>query len=61
MTIPLWIYSIVLGIAISAVMAVKTGKEERKQEMELIEKEGEVYMRRLELERERRGLQSGEI
>ncbi|WP_197028417.1 sporulation YhaL family protein [Bacillus sp. EB01] len=58
MIIPLWIYSIVLGIAISAVMAVKTGKEERKEERELIEKEGEIYMKRLELEKERRGLQT---
>ncbi|ALC92925.1 SigE-dependent sporulation protein [Bacillus sp. FJAT-18017] len=56
--IPLWIYSIVLGIAISAVMAVKTGKEERKEERELIEKEGEIYMKRLELEKERRRLQT---
>ncbi|WP_197282629.1 sporulation YhaL family protein [Bacillus sp. FJAT-18017] len=58
MIIPLWIYSIVLGIAISAVMAVKTGKEERKEERELIEKEGEIYMKRLELEKERRRLQT---
>lgn len=56
MTIPFWIYTIILGIAFSAVMAVKTGKEERQVELELIEKEGEIYMRRLELEKEKRGL-----
>lgn len=56
MTIPLWIYAIIAGIAVSAGMAVKTGKEERKVEHETIEKEGEIYMKRLELEKERRGL-----
>ncbi|CEG29642.1 sporulation YhaL family protein [Bacillus sp. B-jedd] len=56
MTIPFWIYTIILGIAFSAVMTVKTGKEERRIEMDLIEKEGEIYMRRLELEKEKRGL-----
>ncbi|WP_316571180.1 sporulation YhaL family protein [Neobacillus sp. YIM B06451] len=56
MTIPLWIYAIIIGIAVSAGMAVKTGKEERKLELETIEKEGEIYMKRLELEKERRGL-----
>lgn len=35
-------------------MAVKTGREERKREIELIEKEGEVYMERIEKEREER-------
>lgn len=52
MDIPIWILLIVAGIMISAFMAIKTGREERKQEYELIEKEGEVYMERLEKERE---------
>lgn len=52
MDVPIWILIIVAGIMISAFMAIKTGREERKQEYELIEKEGEVYMERLEKERE---------
>ncbi|MDZ5470199.1 sporulation YhaL family protein [Bacillus sp. 31A1R] len=54
MTIPIWVYIIVAGIMVSAVMAIKTGKEERQQENESIEKEGEVYMQRLERAREER-------
>lgn len=52
--IPIWVVLVLGGIAVSALMAVKTGKEERKQENESIEREGEVYMKRLEEEREKR-------
>jgi hypothetical protein len=55
MTIPIWVYAVVVGIAISALMAIKTGREERLVEMENIEKEGEIYLTRLEQEKERRG------
>ncbi|WP_342430179.1 sporulation YhaL family protein [Neobacillus sp. FSL H8-0543] len=54
MIIPIWIYAVVVGIVVSALMAVKTGREERMLEMESIEKEGEIYLTRLESERERR-------
>lgn len=54
MDIPMWIYAIVAGIVISALMALKTGKEERKVEHDSIEKEGEVYMERLQHEKELR-------
>ena len=54
MTIPFWIYLVAGGALISAFMAIKTGKDERKIEMESIEKEGEVYMERLVKEREGR-------
>lgn len=54
MDIPLWIYFIVVGIIISAYMVIKTGKEERRLEEEMIEKEGEVYMKRLEKERQKK-------
>lgn len=54
MDIPVWIYFIVSGIIISALMAVKTGKEERVEEVEHIEKEGEVYIKRMEEEKEKR-------
>lgn len=54
MTIPIWVYAVVVGIVISALMAIKTGREERLLEMENIEKEGEIYITRLEREKEKR-------
>ncbi|NMD72036.1 SigE-dependent sporulation protein [Bacillus sp. DNRA2] len=54
MTIPIWVYFVVAGIMISAFMAVKTGREERKFEQEMIEREGDIYMQRLEMEKEQR-------
>ena len=54
MTIPIWIYAVVVGIVISALMAIKTGREERQVEMENIEREGEIYITRLEREKEMR-------
>lgn len=51
MDIPLWVYFVVIGIIISAYMVIRTGKEERRIEEEIIEKEGEVYIERLEKER----------
>ncbi|MFD2443097.1 sporulation YhaL family protein [Bacillus sp. CGMCC 1.16607] len=51
MTIPIWVIAVFVGIMISAIMAVRTGKEERQLEMESIEREGEIYMERLEKER----------
>ncbi|MEW9051341.1 MAG: sporulation YhaL family protein [Neobacillus sp.] len=55
MTIPIWVYAVVVGIVTSALMAIKTGREERQLEMESIEKEGEIYITRLEREKEMRG------
>jgi Na+/glutamate symporter len=55
--IPIWVYVVVFGIFISAIMAIKTGREERKLENNSIEREGEIYMKRLETEKERRGEQ----
>ncbi|PLR89951.1 sporulation YhaL family protein [Bacillus sp. T33-2] len=54
MTLPIWVFAVAAGILISAYMAVKTGKEERQLEMESIEREGEIYIKRLEREREER-------
>lgn len=54
MTIPIWVYAVVVGIVVSALMAIKTGREERLLEMENIEKEGEIYITRLEREKEKR-------
>jgi hypothetical protein len=54
MSIPIWVIAVLAGVVFSAFMAVKTGKEERKEEMESIEREGELYMKRLEREKEQR-------
>jgi hypothetical protein len=54
MSLPIWVYFVIAGVLISAFMAIKTAKEDRDDEMEWIEKEGEVYMNRLEEEKERR-------
>jgi hypothetical protein len=54
LTIPIWVYAVVVGIVISAIMALKTGRDERQMEMENIEQEGEIYMKRLEQAKEKR-------
>jgi hypothetical protein len=54
MTIPFWVFAVVVGIVVSALMAMKTGREERLLELENIEKEGEIYIHRLEREKEMR-------
>lgn len=52
--IPMWVYLAVGGILISAYMAIRTGREERRMENENIELEGSVYMERLKKEKEER-------
>ena len=52
--IPVWVYFVVSGILVSAYMSIKTGNEERKLEFQAIEREGEIYMKRLEQEKEQR-------
>nr|WP_154669940.1 sporulation YhaL family protein [Bacillus niameyensis] len=54
MSLPIWIYFVVIGVFISAFMAVKTAKEDKEIETEWIEKEGQVYLERMEKEKERR-------
>ena len=60
MAIPFWVFAVVVGIVVSALMAMKTGREERMLEMENIEKEGEIYITRLEREKEERQAIKGE-
>ncbi|NHM31758.1 sporulation YhaL family protein [Neobacillus terrae] len=56
MIIPIWVYAVVIGIIISAFMALKTAREDREIEKEIIEREGEIYITRLNEEKEKRGL-----
>lgn len=52
--LPWWIYLIIVGIVVSGYMVLYTSKQEQEIDNEFIEKEGEVYMKRLAEERERR-------
>lgn len=54
MGVPIWIIAVAFGILISAYMAIKSSREDRKQEMEIIEREGSVYIERMEDEKARR-------
>ena len=51
MSLPIWIYFVIAGIAVSAFMAIKTSREDRQLEQEWIEKEGEEYIERMEEEK----------
>ncbi|MBB6443465.1 sporulation YhaL family protein [Bacillus benzoevorans] len=51
MDLPFWIYFVVAGIMTSAYMVIKTGREDRRVEEEIIEREGQIYMERLEKKR----------
>ncbi|MCJ8005897.1 sporulation YhaL family protein [Lederbergia wuyishanensis] len=55
LSLPIWVYLVILGIFSSAFMALKTAKEDKEIETEWIEKEGQVYIDRMEQEKERRG------
>ncbi|ABS21142.1 sporulation YhaL family protein [Bacillus cytotoxicus] len=57
-TLPWWIYLVIIGIVVSGYMVLYTSKKEQEIDNEFIEKEGEVYMKRLEEERERRNQES---
>jgi len=57
-TLPWWIYLVIIGIVLSGYMVLYTSKKEQEMDNEFIEKEGEVYMKRLEEEREKRNQDS---
>ncbi|MBA2872002.1 cbb3-type cytochrome oxidase subunit 3 [Anoxybacillus calidus] len=54
LSMPWWIYLVLIGIIVSAYMTVRTAKKEREIDEAFIEKEGEVYMERIREERARR-------
>ena len=53
-TLPWWVYLVIVGIVLSGYMVLYTSKKEQEMDNEFIEKEGEVYMKRLAEEREKR-------
>ncbi len=54
MSLPIWMYFVVVGIFVSAFMTVKAAKEEKEMEDEWIEKEGNIYIERMEQEKEKK-------
>jgi hypothetical protein len=54
LSVPWWIYLVLIGIVVSGYMTVRTAKKEREIDEAFIEKEGEVYMERIREERARR-------
>ncbi|MDA1570136.1 sporulation YhaL family protein [Bacillus cereus] len=57
-TLPWWVYIVIVGIVLSGYMVLYTSKKEQEMDNEFIEKEGEVYMKRLAEEREKRNQDS---
>ncbi|AKP46295.1 MULTISPECIES: sporulation YhaL family protein [Bacillus] len=60
MTVPFWMYFVVAGIFISAFMVIKTAREDRKADQEWIEKEGEVFIKRMQEEKKKKQKQDQE-
>jgi len=56
--LPWWVYLVIVGIVLSGYMVLYTSKKEQEMDNEFIEKEGEVYMKRLAEEREKRNQDS---
>ncbi len=54
--IPLWIVALVLLIIFSGYMALRAIREDYRQEQEYIEREGRVYMDRIEKARSSRSI-----
>ena len=56
MDMPLWIWFVFIGIVVSAVMSIRTARQERLIEETWIEEEGQKYMERMRIEQEKRGM-----
>ncbi|MCA0969677.1 sporulation YhaL family protein [Halobacillus litoralis] len=54
---PIWVFFCIVFIFVSGYMAVRAMRAEHKVEQHFIEKEGQVYINRIEEERERRSKQ----
>lgn len=52
--VPLWVAAIILFIFFSGYMALRTMKAESKLEQKFIEKEGQVFMERIEEARQQK-------
>lgn len=56
---PFWIWIVFAGIVVCAVMSILTARQDRKVDNQWIEDEGEKYMERLRVEREKRLQEKG--
>ncbi|PLT33788.1 sporulation YhaL family protein [Bacillus sp. V5-8f] len=58
---PIWVWLVLAGILVSAVMTVRTAKQERKEDDLYIEQEGQKYIDRMneEIERKKSDVQHG--
>ncbi|WP_453990623.1 sporulation YhaL family protein [Bacillus nitroreducens] len=54
LSVPWFVYVALFGVLFSAYMVIRTTREERKIEDSYIEQEGNVYIERMNDERERR-------
>lgn len=54
MDMPLWIWFVFIGIIVSAIMSIRTARQERQIENTWIEEEGQKYMERMRIEQEKR-------
>jgi len=59
--VPIWVYFVLVGIIVSAIMVIKTGNEERQIDNKYIEKEGNVYIERMYEEKKKRAANKKEI
>ncbi|RDY72084.1 MULTISPECIES: sporulation YhaL family protein [Halobacillus] len=53
--LPIWVFLCIVFIFISGYMAIRAMRAEHNLEQEYIEREGQVYLKRIEKEKERRG------
>lgn len=54
MDMPIWIWFVFVGIVVSAIMAIRTARQERLIENTWIEEEGQKYIERMRIEQEKR-------
>lgn len=52
--LPIWVFFCIVFIFISGYMALRAMRAEHSLEQEYIEREGQVYLKRMEQEKERR-------
>jgi len=57
LTVPWFVYVALFGVLFSAYMVIRTSREEKKIEDSYIEQEGNVYIERMNSEKEKRSKQ----
>jgi hypothetical protein len=54
--VPLWVFIVIVLIFVSGYMAFRAMQSERKVDEQFIEKEGRIYMERMQEEKERKAM-----